>query len=49
MPLNEISTEKKDACQADICNLRFFSPIFAKRIITSPSKMNAWGGLWKSI
>lgn len=43
------SQEKKDACQADICNLRVFSPIFAEIIITSPSKMNTREGGWKSI
>lgn len=35
--------KKKDTCQADMCNLRVFSPIFAEIIITSPSKMNTWG------
>lgn len=40
--------KRKDARQGDICNLRVFTPIFAKIMITSPPKMNKGGG-WKSI
>lgn len=36
--------QKEDTCQGDICNLRVFIPIFAKIMITSPSKMNKQKG-----
>lgn len=36
--------QQKDACQGDICNLRVFTPIFAKIMITSPSNLNKRDG-----
>lgn len=38
MPLNEISTEKKDACQADICNLRFSVLSLLKELLPLPPR-----------